>query len=65
MGASFNSYDDRPIGGNSTGHYDLSEIPLDEIEYEDDFEEVELATMDEGTVDQVKQAYYDILQAST
>lgn len=59
--SSFNSYDDRPIKGNSLGVYDLDSLPFDEIEVEDNLDEVELATMDESQVDQVKQAYYDIL----
>lgn len=49
--SSFSSADDRPIRGSSTGSYDLSVIPLDEIEVEENFSEVELATMDETTVD--------------
>ena len=61
MSSTMNSYDDRPIKGNSSGVYDLDSIPFDEFEVEDNLEEVELATMDESQVDQVKQAYYDIL----
>lgn len=45
--SSFNSYDDRPIGGNQSGMYDLSAIGIDEFEVEDNYSEVELATMDE------------------
>ena len=35
----FNSHEDRPI--NATGQYDLSAIPLDEIEFDTNYSEVE------------------------
>jgi hypothetical protein len=59
MANSFQSYDDRPIGGS--GQYDLTSIPYDEIEVMDNYSEVELASPDTSQIDRVKQAYYDIL----
>lgn len=44
--SSFNSHEDRPIGGSKTGAYDLDSIPLEEMEVEDNYNEVELATLD-------------------
>ena len=38
------AYDERPI--NASGAYDLSSVPLDEIDIEDNYSEVEVATMD-------------------
>jgi len=46
MGSSFQSYDDRPIGGS--GQYDLTSIPYDDIEWQDNYSEVELASPDTG-----------------
>ena len=57
------SYDDRPI--NATGMYDLSAIPADEIELEDNYSEIELASRDSFVLNSVKQVYFDILNNST
>ena len=60
--------DDRPIRAAATGQYDLSNVDDDDddydFEFEDNFSEVEMATMDNMVLDQVKQVYNDIL-AST
>ena len=42
----------------------MSAIPLDEIEVQENYSEVELATMDSGIINEVKQVYYDILNKS-
>ena len=57
------SYDDRPI--NATGMYDLSAIPADEIELEDNYSEIELASRDSFVLNSVKQVYFDILNNAT
>ena len=50
--------DDRPIRAAAAGHYDLSNMDADEddydYEFEDNFSEVEMATMDNMVLDQVK-----------
>ena len=55
--------EDRPLNGS--GQYDLSQIPDDEIEFQDNFSEVEVATMDSGLLDHVKQVYADVLHQAT
>ena len=60
-----NDADERPINANSSGTYDLSAIPLDEIELQDNYSEIELATADSGVIDQVKAVYADILHQAT
>ena len=62
--ARFDAHDERPINANSTGQYDLTSIPLDEIEVEDNYNEVEVATMDATHLDKVKNVYLDILNQS-
>ena len=57
------NYDDRPI--NATGMYDLSAIPVDEIDLEDNYSEVELASKDSFVLNSVKQVYFDILNNAT
>ena len=58
------AYDERPINANATGEYDLSAIPLDEIELQDNYSEVEVATLDSTILDRVKNVYQDILNQS-
>ena len=57
------SYDDRPI--NATGMYDLSAVPVDEIDLEDNYSEIELASKDSFVLNSVKQVYFDILNNAT
>ena len=57
------NYDDRPI--NATGMYDLSAVPVDEIDLEDNYSEVELASKDSFVLNSVKQVYFDILNNAT
>ena len=49
--------------------YDLSDVQNDydedDFELEDNFSEVEVATVDDNMLDQVKQVYNDILHQST
>lgn len=54
-----NTYDERPI--NATGEYDLSQLPLDDIEIQENYSEVEMATFDESLLDHVKERYAHIL----
>ena len=56
------AYDERPI--NASGAYDLSSVPLDEIDIEDNYSEVEVATLDSTILDKVKNVYQDILNQS-
>jgi len=42
----------------------LTNIPLDEIDFEDNYTELELATQDSQVLNQVKNVYQDILNAS-
>ena len=57
------NYDDRPI--NATGMYDLSAVPVDEIDLEDNYSEIELASKDSFVLNSVKQVYFDILNNAT
>ena len=59
---SYQAYDERPI--NASGQYDLTQIPLDEIEFDDNYSEVELATASSEVLNQVKGVYQDILNSS-
>ena len=55
--------DDRPI--NATGKYDLSGVEDDDdFELFDNYSEVEIATVDDNLIDNVKQVYESILNAS-
>ena len=57
------SNDDRPI--NASGKYDLSGVPIDDdFELLDNYSEVEMATIDNNLIDNVKQVYENILNAS-
>ena len=57
------SYEDRPI--NATGKYDLSSVAEDDdFELFDNYSEVEMATIDNNLLDNVKQVYENILNAS-
>ena len=60
--SSSTEYDERPI--NATGQYDLSSIPLDEIEVQENYSEVEVATLDSTILDRVRNVYQDILNQS-
>ena len=42
----------------------MAAIPLDEIDIEDNYSEVEVATMDATVLDRVKNVYQDILNQS-
>ena len=42
----------------------MTNIPLDEIDFEDNYTELELATQDSQVLNQVKNVYQDILNAS-
>jgi len=50
-----NASEDRPI--NATGQYDLSVIPLDEIEVYDNYSELEMASLDNTVLDSVMREY--------
>ena len=41
--------------------YDLSAVPVDEIDLEDNYSEIELASKDSFVLNSVKQVYFDIL----
>ena len=61
----FNPADERPINANATGQYDMSAMEdFTYDEFEDNYSEVEMATIDGGMIDQVKQVYADILNQS-
>lgn len=65
---SYTAYEERAI--NATGHYDLSafqgeEFDFDDIEIEDNYSEIEPATMNTEEIDKVKNIYGEILHAAT
>ena len=61
--------DSRPIRAAASGQYDLSNLDDDDedydFEFEDNFSEVEMATMDSGILNEVKQVYNDVLLSAT